>query len=708
MAEHLKIKVGVDKASLQTSTSSISSSFKKLGATIAGAFTLRAFADFAKSSIALASDVEEVQNVVDVSFGEMRDQMEAFADTALETYGISKLAAKRTGSTYMAMAKGMGIAGETASSMALGLTALSADMASFFNTTQEYTDIALKSVFTGETETLKQYGIVMTQTNLKEFARQKGITKSIQAMTQQEQTMLRYKYVMAQTQLVQGDYARTADSWANSSRRLAESWKEVQIEFGETFKALATKVLPYINSALQILSQFAQALRKSMTAIGVITEEEANATEQVASNTASAISNQEDLTAATEETAEAAKGSVAGFDEVNQITEESADTATDTAGTLGEGLGVSEQSTPTGEAEAGISKTVAMIMEIIGGALIVIGVLLCTFGHIGWGIAFIIAGATLFVSGQAALNDFDTNSIQSMFDNIIGICSLALVALGIILLKFGGPAAMAPAIALIAGGAVIFVANAVLQNETISEEVRTLISVIMAIVGTGLLVLGVILLFNPATIGMGLALIAVGAISLVTVISANKDAIVGWVKDVWKAIKNFWNKYIAVVFTSKFWKDLFSKIGDGIKSGAKAAINGLIWLANKAIDGLNLILKPLRSVIFGVMKVFGSKVSFDDVKIPHIPKLAKGAVLPANKPFLAQLGDQKNGRNLEAPESLLREVYAESQQPIVQLLQELVEVEKKGRTLVANGRELAKTVNSANKQMGKNIFVRGV
>lgn len=697
--EHLKIRVGVEKNSINTSAATIKSAFLKLGGTIAAAFSVKAFADFAKSSIELASDVEEVQNVVDVSFGDMRDQMEAFADKAIETYGISRLTAKRTGSTYMAMAKGMGIAGQQGADMALTLTGLSADMASFYNVSQKYTDIALKSVFTGETETLKQYGIVMTQTNLQEFARQKGITKSIQSMTQQEQTMLRYQYVMKQTQLAQGDFARTQDSWANQTRILSERWDEVKIQFGETFKVLATLLLPTINSALTVMSQVAQVLQQAMRNIGLMSGRQVDTTSKTADNISEAAESQQDLAKATKEANKAAKDQVAGFDEVNQITKDTAESAEISAGSgLGGTLGVSEATSTSEDLKQEVSATLTAILEIVGFALIAIGVLLLCFGKIGWGIGFIIAGAALFSVAEFGLHDFKNDKIQSTIDAIIKILATGMVVLGIILAVFGGPAVLPVAIALIVGGAVIFVTKTILGSDSVSEPVKNLITYLLGIMSGAALVLGIILCVSQ-NYPLGIALIALGVVGLFSVGATHKDSILNWIKEVWGKIKDFWKTHIGKYFKADFWNKTFGVI----KTAFKSVLNGIIGFANLWIKGLNTLLTPIRLVVYGAAKAFGKDVKFSDVKIPYIPKLAKGAVLPANKPFLAQLGDQRNGRNLETPESLLREIYSEQNAPVVSLLRELIEVEKSNRTMVANGREIARTVNEANNSMGTNI-----
>lgn len=212
--------------SLSDMVGDIKPKLKSLAMALTAAFSVKKLVDFGRQSIETASDLAEVQNVVDTAFGESKQKMEDFADTAVKTYGISKLTAKQTGSNFMAMAAGMGLANDSASDMAVALTGLSADMASFYNVGQDVASTALKSIFTGETETLKQFGIVMTDANLQAYALSKGITKSTADMSQAEKVQLRYNYVMSQTALAQGDFAKTSDSWANQTRILSEQWKE--------------------------------------------------------------------------------------------------------------------------------------------------------------------------------------------------------------------------------------------------------------------------------------------------------------------------------------------------------------------------------------------------------------------------------------------------------------------------------------------------
>lgn len=294
----------------------------KVSALIGSAFAVKGLVEFGKEAVSLASDLGEVQNVVDTAFGSMAGKMEEFAQSSIEMYGISKLTAKRTGSTFMAMASGMGLALDNASDMAIGLTGLSADMASFYNVSQDVASTALKSIFTGETETLKQFGVVMTEANLQAFALQKGITKNIQKMSQAEKVQLRYNFVMEQTKLAQGDFAKTSDSWANQTRILAERWKEFSSTLGQTIiPALSSiaKILGGVTSRLQV---FANTVKK---VFGQTEKSSSGASKGVETVTDST----QELTDATKKQTKAADKMLGSYDNLEVISSNSAESAED-------------------------------------------------------------------------------------------------------------------------------------------------------------------------------------------------------------------------------------------------------------------------------------------------------------------------------------------------------------------------------------------
>ena len=222
------------------------------------------------AAIKYASDLEETSQKVDVVFGKSADSVKEWAGTAVEQMGLAKEPAMSAASTYGNMADGMRIASDTGLEMAMSLTQLSADLASFNNTSQETARIALNSVFTGETETLKQYGIVMTQTNLQQFAMQQGITKNIQSMTQAEQVQLRYNYVLANTTNAQGDFARTSDSVANQTRMAKEQFKEAAAMLGQNLLPAATGILKTVNGMLKGFNSLDKGTQKLIITLGGI------------------------------------------------------------------------------------------------------------------------------------------------------------------------------------------------------------------------------------------------------------------------------------------------------------------------------------------------------------------------------------------------------------------------------------------------------
>ena len=148
----------------------------------------------------------------------------------------------------MAMNAGMGMVGQGAANMAMEVAGRTADIASFFNTSQEEADTMLKSIWTGETESLKQIGVVMTQTNLDAYALANGFGKTTQQMTQAEQVQLRYAYVMNQTRLAAGDFVKTQDSWANQTRILSEQWKQFLGIIGQGLIQVLTPALKFFET----------------------------------------------------------------------------------------------------------------------------------------------------------------------------------------------------------------------------------------------------------------------------------------------------------------------------------------------------------------------------------------------------------------------------------------------------------------------------
>lgn len=237
-------------AHVDRQTSKMASSFRKIAGVVAAALSITAIAAFGKSCIQLGSDLAEVQNVVDVTFGSMNKQVNAFAKNAITQFGLSELTAKKYIGTYGAMAKSFGITGEAGYQMSAAITGLTGDVASFYNLSTDEAYTKLKSIFTGETESLKDLGVVMTQTALDQYALNNGIGKTTAKMTEQEKVMLRYQFVMSQLSDASGDFARTSKSWANQTRVLALQFESLKATIGQGLINVFTPVLHVINTLL--------------------------------------------------------------------------------------------------------------------------------------------------------------------------------------------------------------------------------------------------------------------------------------------------------------------------------------------------------------------------------------------------------------------------------------------------------------------------
>lgn len=223
--------------------------FKKISAAALALKAGKALLDFGKDAIQAASDLEEVQNVVDVTFGDGARQIEAWAKTAGDQFGLTETQAKRFTSTLGAMMKSAGMAGPEIVGMSTDLAGLAADMASFYNLDFDTAFQKIRSGISGETEPLKQLGINMSVVNLEAFALTQGITKAFDQMSQGEQTMLRYQYLMQATADAQGDFARTSDGFANSQRRLQTAIDNIKTALGQP-------MLNVIADATSALAEF--------------------------------------------------------------------------------------------------------------------------------------------------------------------------------------------------------------------------------------------------------------------------------------------------------------------------------------------------------------------------------------------------------------------------------------------------------------------
>lgn len=757
--------------SLSDMVGDIKPKLKSLAMAVTAAFSVKKLVDFGRQSIETASDLAEVQNVVDTAFGESKQKMEDFADTAVKTYGISKLTAKQTGSNFMAMAAGMGLANDSASDMAVALTGLSADMASFHNVGQGVASTALKSIFTGETETLKQFGIVMTDANLQAYALSKGITKSTVDMSQAEKVQLRYNYVMSQTALAQGDFAKTSDSWANQTRILSEQWKEFGATIGTVLMNVLLPAVKAINSLLSQLIALAQGAARALSeAFGLELSNSADEAQSIMKSTSQVADNYSDIADNAQQTQEAQEGSLASFDQMNKLNDESKSDSTGVSG-AGEIMQPSGTSVEvdTGKADkklsdffksvrtqfekladyldknfkpifadiwSGLERESIELAQILGGVFSDIKSLseplkayfindftplmqtaFSTLGKIGiglfdsfnkvfsdiWNVAVFPILQNFLTVGLPLITDFNTqvwNTLGVLFDNIKeifdtlwnGVAQPVLNALKTLWCdtwqsisdfwnEWGQPIfdginegiTTTKNVFLNLWETVlkpVFDELMSVADSVWTEHLKPLLDEFLDFVGT--LITSVLSIYNKAIAPVVNWLVSILGPIVSSVLGKIIKTVGNVISNIIDAVKNIISAlkgvvlFIAGVFTGdwkKAWqgvKKIFKGVWDALVDIAKTPINLIIGLINGLTgaveDAINWIIDGINELSFTTPDwlpgdLGGQTFGFDlsQIDIPEIPKLAQGAVIPPNSEFLAVLGDQKRGTNIEAP-----------------------------------------------------------
>ena len=305
---------------VQNSSAKTTNLLSSLGKVTAIYYTLKNLASGFTESIDIASSLTEAQNVVDTTFGSYANLVEEMSKTSIGDFGMSELTVKKVSSRFQAMGTAVGIAQGKMADMSLELTKLTGDMASFYNVSQEDMATSLQSVFTGETEPLRKYGLDLTQATLQEWAMKQGIDANISSMSQMEKVLLRYQYVMANTKTAQGDFAKTAGTWANQIRILQESFKALGGIVGQVLINVFKPFISAMNVMMQQVINFARVISNALGKIFGWTYEESGG--GIASDFEIAADATGDIATGTGKAADNIKKMKAGlraFDELNTI-----------------------------------------------------------------------------------------------------------------------------------------------------------------------------------------------------------------------------------------------------------------------------------------------------------------------------------------------------------------------------------------------------
>ena len=424
-----------------------------------------------------------------------------------------------------------------------------------------------------------------------------------------------------------------------------------------------------------------------------------------------------DLGDATEKAGKKAQKSLASFDDLSILASNASASAGGISGLSAGGFGgigdmpsvdtsVSEDN---GQEVSGVGTMLATIMDLLGPALAAVGIILIMHGQIGWGIGFLIAGAAVFAVKkiEEAASKMDKD-VEAMLHAIIAVVSGFLLAIGLILLFSGQISPLS--IGLVVAGAAGLVRQIAVNGDKVEEGLKGWFGAIFAILSGVFLIIGIIMLFtghiSPLSIGLivvgaaglvtelalnwelisqkvtsffeenkgliigssivmlvlgivllftgvglpiALGLIVAGAGLLATTVAINWDFFVEKIKEVWEKIKAYWDENIAPVFTLEWWGDL-----------GKNIINGLIGAIETGLNSIIEKLNTLSWTVPGWVPHIGGETWGFDINEVKIPRLAKGAIIPPNREFLAVLGDQKTGMNVEAPAELIKQMALEA------------------------------------------------
>lgn len=330
IAEKVKSSSADIQSSASGTASSVGSAFssmaKKVGGAIAAAFAVSKIVAFGKECLSLGSDLAEVQNVVDVTFGGLSDSVDKFAKDAAKQFGLSETMAKKYAGTYGSMAEAFGFTQKQALDMSEALTGLTGDVASFYNISQDEAYTKLKSVFSGETETLKDLGVVMTQSALDAYALSKGFGKTTAEMSEAEKVSLRYAFVQEELANAQGDYARTSDGWANSTRTLALQFNTLKSKLGQGLINVFSPIVQWLNIIVERLTAAATKFKEFTAAIMGVSSNASSGMGAAAAST-DALTDSLDGTESSAKSAAKAMRDLMGFDEINRLSDNSGSAA---------------------------------------------------------------------------------------------------------------------------------------------------------------------------------------------------------------------------------------------------------------------------------------------------------------------------------------------------------------------------------------------
>lgn len=592
------------------------------------AITFRKIGHFIAQAVTESNKYQEDLNLFTVALGQYAAEAQNYAEKVSDVMGIDPAQWLRNQGVFNTLLTGFGDTAERAQLMSQNLTQLGYDISSFFNISIEDAMQKLQSGISGELEPLRRLGYDLSQARLEQTALNLGIKESVANMTQAEKAELRYYAIMTQVTTAQGDMARTLEAPANQLRILQAQLTQAARAIGNIFIPALNAILPYAIAVVQVIREIANALAN--LAGFKLTEVDYSGVNSAAVGAGSLADNLDDAAGA----AKKLKQYTAGFDELNVFAPNTGSGSGAGAGGAGgfdfdlptyDFLGDAVQ-TRIGEIKKMIEDTLAEITTIVSGFMLAVGAILVVTGvNIPLGVGLMAAGA-VGLAATVGLNWTAMSSeLASTLALITGVVGGFLLALGAIM-AFSG-ANLPLGIALMALGGASLVSAAVINWHNSDRHLTDALTTLTGVLAGASLAVGAMLAFTGVATGLGIALMAVGAVTLVSAAALNwnsiPDALASPLSRVGLLVSGATLALGAILAFSGYMPLGIALMAIGATS--LVSVMALNW--NGLSDEIQNVIAIITTVVSVAFLAIGAALAFSGANIPlGLALLAAGAV----------------------------------------------------------------------------------
>lgn len=610
-----------------TTTGKFTSGLKALNVA-AVAITFRKIGHFIAQAVTESNKYQEDLNLFTVALGQYADEAKEYAEYVSDIMGIDPAQWLRNQGIFNTLLTGFGDTAERAQLMSQNLTQLGYDLSSYVNIPIEEAMLKLQSGISGELEPLRRLGYDLSQAKLQQTALNLGIKESVANMTQAEKAELRYYAIMTQVTTAQGDMARTLEAPANQLRILQAQLTQAARAIGNIFIPALNAILPYAIAVVQVIREIANALAN--LAGFKLTEVDYSGVNSAAVGAGSLADNLDDAAGA----AKKLKQYTAGFDELNVFAPNTGSGSGASAGGAGgfdfdlptyDFLGDAVQ-TRIGEIKKMIEDTLAEITTIVSGFMLAVGAILVVTGvNIPLGVGLMAAGA-VGLAATVGLNWTAMSSeLASTLALITGVVGGFLLALGAIM-AFSG-ANLPLGIALMALGGASLVSAAVINWHNSDRHLTDALTTLTGVLAGASLAVGAMLAFTGVATGLGIALMAVGAVTLVSAAALNwnsiPDALASPLSRVGLLVSGATLALGAILAFSGCMPLGIALMAIGATS--LASVMALNW--NGLSDEIQNVIAIITTVVSVAFLAIGAALAFSGANVPlGLALLAAGAV----------------------------------------------------------------------------------